>query len=117
MIKIQKFKPNLDSLMNQFKEDYLSSMHKSDPFTIHHNVSIPDFNKYKDSHLSLAIDRAMIEETWINPSEISKMHVKKLIDGQHFINLIMKDGTTYNVEGNSIQEFFMKNAILSGDIN
>lgn len=62
------------------------------------------------------IENAKTIETWINPDEISHIHVKLLSDSERYLDIWMKNGQNYKVKGNSVQEFIMKNVIIGNDI-
>lgn len=59
---------------------------------------------------------AKLEELWINPSEISKIKLYQISTGEKFLELSMKNGDVFKAKGDSVQEFFMKNAVLGDDV-
>ncbi len=55
---------------------------------------------------------------WINPDSILRIKVKtnKMTD-ERFLEILMKNGDTYEVVGESVQEFFMRNIVLGNDVS
>lgn len=55
---------------------------------------------------------------WINPDSILRIKVKtnKMTD-ERFLEILMKNGDTYKVVGESVQEFFMRNIVLGNDVS
>jgi len=69
-----------------------------------------DVQKLREIHLK-------VSETWLNPSKIMKICkcTNTLVD-KSFLRIFMENGETYDVKGNSVQEFMLKNVVLGDDV-
>ena len=120
MIKIQPFQPSYKKMKASFEKKLKDRF--SDPFSVPgyssygYQQDIPVFDYNKLSKLSQ--DQAHVEEVWINPDSILRIKVKtnKMSD-ERFLEILMKNGDTYEVAGDSVQEFFMRNIVLGNDVS
>lgn len=57
-----------------------------------------------------------VKEVWINPKNIKKIErcTNEMME-KNFLKVQMDDGETFKVEGNSLQEFMLKNIILGNE--
>ena len=117
MIKIQPFQPSYKKMKASFEKKLKNRF--SDPFSvpgygIQQDIPVFDYNELS----KLSQDQARVEEVWINPDSILRIKVKtnKMTD-ERFLEILMKNGDTYKVVGESVQEFFMRNIVLGNDVS
>ena len=120
MIKIDNFQVDRDQLADYYAKNILSPaiQHWDDPWNKHpaYHPRPKLTESQVDDAVKHALSNASYEEQWINPSEIKTINVRKMVDGQKFLEIVMKDDQSFNVKGESVQEFFMRNVIFGEDI-
>ena len=114
MIKISKFKPNEDALKQKYDElvSQLIQSVKSLPSDYRNltNVRFADYCRE-------SIKNSELEEIWLNPNDISKIEVRSVQhSNEKYLKIYMHNGDTYDANGESVQEFFLKNVIFGNDI-
>ena len=84
--------------------------------------SHPNFESYwqysfgRKSNPDIEQETTEVKEVWVNPANIKKiLRCSNEALGKNFLKIIMDDGEEFKVEGNSIQEFMMKNIILGNE--
>ena len=84
--------------------------------------STPNFESYwqysfgRKSNSDIEQETTEVKEVWVNPANIKKiLRCSNEALGKNFLKIIMDDGEEFKVEGNSIQEFMMKNIILGNE--
>ena len=114
MIKISKFKPNEDALKQKYDQlvSQLIQSVKSLP-SDYQNLTNVRF----DDYCIQSIKNSRVEEIWLNPNEISKIEVRSVQNSnEKYLKIYMHNGDTYDANGESVQEFFLKNVIFGNDI-
>ena len=114
MIKISKFKPNEDALKQKYDElvSQLIQSVKSLPSDYRNltNVRFADYCRE-------SIKNSELEEIWLNPNDISKIEVRSVQhSNEKYLKIYMHNGDTYDANGESVQEFFLKNVIFGNDV-
>ena len=70
-----------------------------------------------DDYCIQSIKNSKVEEIWLNPNEISKIEVRSVQNSnEKYLKIYMHNGDTYDANGESVQEFFLKNVIFGNDI-
>ena len=119
MIKISKLKPNEDALKQKYDElvnQLIYSVKSLPPSNLsldYRNLTNVRFADYCRE----SIKNSELEEIWLNPNDISKIEVRSVQhSNEKYLKIYMHNGDTYDANGESVQEFFLKNVIFGNDV-
>lgn len=125
MIKINRFYSNEKALRKSFDDEKNKLLAKLTPSATNY---VPEWERRElqsqydgltfAAWRSSQLEKAKVDEIWLNPKEIKKIEVKRTFHtDERFLEIYMNDGSSYCAEGESVQEFFLRNVIFGEDVD